>query len=197
MKPIAPLFILLLCACSSVQKRSSGSFSQGIRALHDSKLIKARENLESLSVKDEKFLMSLTELQKINYREGKWDKFFGQSFYYRNSILKTPSPRRFSQRLIVLEVLALARHCRFKEAAQVARWGVALGNSLGKRPVADLQRSIELFAFNSSIPDRNKKKPILSKGGFHQDLAWSLSAKQMASLTNPKELRVKVKSHCL
>ena len=193
---------LLFCmffigACSSAKQHRPGSFVKGLKAFHQANHVEARRQFEGLRIDHNLFVLGLTENQKLNYQEGRWDQFFGQSFYYRNVTLKKARLKDFNQRLLVLEVLALARHCRFKEAAQVARWGVTLGNRLQNRPVNELEKSIELFAFNSSISERNTKKPIPKKGHFYQDLAWSMSPKQLASLSNPRDLRVKVRSHCL
>gem|GEM_PF-2320089 len=61
----------------------------------------------------------------------------------------------------------------------------------------ELRKSIELFSFNESVPEKNKEIPIKNRGKFDRDLSWKLSKKQLLSLSHPRSLRVKVKSQCL
>jgi len=95
-----------------------------------------------------------------------------------------------------LEILALARHCRFGEAQKIALQGVAEAKRFSKN-YNELRKSIELFSFNESVPEKNKEIPIKNRGKFDRDLSWKLSKKQLLSLSHPRSLRVKVKSQCL
>ena len=52
------------------------SFNPGLGFIKKGKLSEARNQLEKLSYGEEGFLLALLEIQKINYIEQDWDRFF-------------------------------------------------------------------------------------------------------------------------
>lgn len=63
------------------------------------------------------FPLALLELQKIRYQKREWQQFFGGALYYRHRI----HPEVQMPEMILLESLALLRHCQFDAAERLIR----------------------------------------------------------------------------
>lgn len=173
------------------------SFSQALDLIADDKPLQAREVLKAFNVKHVHFLDALTEIQKINYKDKEWERFFGRALFYRYLLIRDKGGVAFHQRPIVLEILALSKHCRFKAAAQIAHWGREYAKKNNPdQPIDEIEKSIELFAFNDLISEINKDKGSKKTKILMREM-WAVNNKQMKLLTNPRNLRVKVESRCI
>ena len=81
------------------------------------------------------FLPAIIEIQKINYIEQDWTRFFGLASYYKKKFLvsREMSIKYFRQEILALEILALVRHCRLPEALQTMKWSLELAKKIKKR----------------------------------------------------------------
>ena len=162
----------------------------------------AISELEKVEPDDPTFLNALMELQKLHYRRQEWAKFFGYAVYYRTYFLNTPPgpQKNFRARLFSLEVLALAKHCLWNEAQDLAHSAIALAKTAEPPEAEDteieeiptylqlLQTFPELITAtaNPDLPD-----PVFRLGSY-----WPLSQKMFPQIRNPKVLRLTVQSKC-
>ena len=137
---------------------------------------------------------ALVELQKINYKENQWDRFFGLALYYRNLVLSSSKERgkNFRQNPLVLEILALIRHCRFKESQKIKDWSLKLAQSLNTDS-SYIKKTAPFFKLKKLVGDQK----IGPQNSLDEQIhSWPLKKHQLKWVDNPKNLRVKVKSQC-
>lgn len=156
-------------------------------------LSEAREWLEKLNYEEEGFLFALLEIQKINYIEKDWDRFFGLASYYRKKLLYSPemATKNFKQEMLTLEILALIRHCRYPEASQVIEWSLALAENI-KKSSSKIKKTIYFLKLKTQTGDEKVKRTDWEK----QINLWPVDPKNINRLDNPKYLRMKVDSKC-
>lgn len=111
------LLSILLCGISSpkavAEETSREDMTQAISKLQKKELEKAYETLDTVPQDSLSFRIAFLEMQKVHYRQQSWDKFFGYATYYRKKLLGT----FFQPELLVLEALALVKHCQFEVAS--------------------------------------------------------------------------------
>ena len=119
---------------------------------------------EKLSYGEEGFLLALVEIQKINYIQEDWNRFFGLASYYRKKLLSSQEKAilNFQQNLLALEALALIRHCRFSSARQVIEWSLALAKNI-KKPALKIQKTAHFLKLQTKVGDKEKPKNKLGK----------------------------------
>lgn len=165
----------------------------GVQLFHEGSLQPARACFERLSYGSEGFGQALLEIQKINYTEKDWSRFFALAVYYRNKLL--PSKRglaeHFQQEMLALEVLALLRHCRFPEALQIMEWSLKAAEEAGKDS-SKIQKAANFLKLKERVGDRPGKWMDWGKRVY----LWPVSAGGAISLDNPKRLRARVRSQC-
>lgn len=116
-RTFAPLLLALAAALPA-----QASFTRGLEHLHSGKpgaipaaIDEAQTELMDVAASAPEFPLALLELQKIRYQKRDWQTFFGGATYYRYRIHpETPLPE-----MILLESLALMRHCQFDAAERL------------------------------------------------------------------------------
>lgn len=184
MKPFRILFLILLVS-SSVW----ASFTEGVHLFQSGKLGLAKKNLDQVDVSSRNWVVAAEELQKIHYQTQNWSTFFGYAIFYRNSLTDDKRTVRFSQRLLTLEVLALARHCHFETAQEIADWAIAEGQRI-KSPTNEIEKAYLLLGF------KPKTSAETNLGDQNNKINRRVFNRQVPLLTHPLNLRVKVRNHC-
>ena len=171
-------------------------YEEGLKSFRRGKLKLARVNFESINRGEADFVPALIELQKINYKENKWDRFFGLALYYRNLLLSAPAVAKshFRQTPLSLEILALIRHCRFKESQQIKKWSLKMAQSINTDS-SQLKKTADFFKLKNLVGDRKQRKSVKSLVKESINL-WPLEKQELNRVDNPKNLRVRVKSQC-
>ena len=169
------------------------SLSKGLNLYKEKKWKESRDWLEKLNYGEESFASAVLEIQKINYIEQDWDRFFALAFYYKQQFLNSPetSARHFKQEMLALEILALIRHCRFPEALQTKVWSLKLAKHINKDS-SKIQKTKPFFNLKSKVGDVKEEKINWEK----QINLWPITLEEMNNLNNPKNLRKQVRSRC-
>ena len=175
---------------------SVSAFAKGQVLFHAGKTAPARARFEQLNYGDNHFIPALLEIQKINYINQDWDRFFGLAVYYR-TVLLSAYPRvvkNFHQDLLTMEILALLRHCRFEDSRKIINWSLRLARDIQKDS-SRIKEAVRFFNLKTLVGDRTADKKD-SSGWKNQLYFWPLSHSQLFMLDNPKNLKVRVKSQC-
>ena len=167
----------------------------GWRFFQKKNLIAARACFENINYGDSRFVPALLEIQKINYIEADWSRFFGLTFYYRKKLLATKrmTADNFRQKMPALEILALLRHCRFEEAFHIMEWSLKTAQRAGK-DASQIQKAADFFKLKEKVGD-SKSKAVWMDWQNRVHL-WPVNFNQLKGLDNPKRLRAQVKSKC-
>ena len=178
---------------SQIGRKSSDFLLIGWNLFKRGKFNEARNWFEKLNYKDEGFISAILEIQKINYIQKDWNRFFGLAVYYRKKLLSSHemSMKNFHQKMLALEILALLRHCHFNEALEIIEWSLELAERL-KKDSSKIQKTIYFFKLKKRIGEVKTQKTDWKK----QIRLWPLDSGHIKWLSNPKHLRVKVKSRC-
>jgi hypothetical protein len=176
-------------------------YQQALLELDQAKIDSAYAHLEQLTASDAEFVDALVEEQKIHYLRGEWQKFFGYARFYRENLLfknSVPVAPAFRARLFSLEILALAKHCRWKEALAVGELGQAIAQSIGLPPSAELGRALTFLHLDTQYPNALEGKEQGRSPWYVRDgkIYWPLQANQLQYVTHPRAVRVVVQSRC-
>ncbi len=176
-----------------VRKKPSDFLIMGWNFFKQKKLNEARIWLEKLNYGDEGFISSILEIQKINYIQKDWTRFFGLAVYYRKKLLSSDetSIKNFRQEMLALEILALIRHCRFPEALKIIEWSLGLAEKI-KKDSSKISKTVYFFKLKKQVDGIKTKKTDWGK----QIHLWPVNSDRIKWLSNPKNLRMKVKSQC-
>ncbi len=198
-----PVLCLLSCTHARNQKDlstvsvppHSSVYIQGLYLFHKGDLDFAVSRFKKLNRGERDFVFGLLEIQKINYSQSRWDHFFGLAGYYRNVLLSSDERalKNFREEFLALEILALARHCRFPSAARIIQWSLQLAKRV-KKPAEKIKKTISFFNLKQLIGDI--KNNTGKKNEKEDTYLWPLRFKQLEKVDNPKHLRMKVKSQC-
>ena len=131
------------------------------------------------------------EIQKILYKKGKWDLFFGGNLY-RSIKLKGLSPEILNH-LQMLEAMALSRHCLNQQALEILS-GINSGNNL--EDAKSLRDYISLNADLSFIEENTDDTLRIKKSAISKKSFWTMNSKRIMRLKSQKGLRVNLKSRC-
>ncbi len=131
------------------------------------------------------------EIQKILYKRGQWDLFFGGNLY-RSINLKNLKPEMLNH-LQMLEAMALSRHCLNNQALEILssiKNGKNIEDSKTLKNYIALNADLTFISKNTDDTLKIKRKAI-SKKTF-----WSLNQARILKLRSQKNLRVNLKSRC-
>ncbi len=146
--------------------------------------------LQSIHKDSPNFVWSVQEIAKSFYKLERWSEFFGVAYFSRKAL---PVSRE-TEKIRLLEILALLRHCQPEQAKEV----------FTLRPYSqdqDLKKHFEVIGELLQIPasmslnirpeDQTKK----GKGAFPAANLWPVSQIPLQKL-EPYKLRRKVKALC-
>jgi hypothetical protein len=204
---LALTWILSVTLCTNARTATVNSplteMREGLSSIHAGKLADGYTALSTIPVSSREYRYAFLEMQKLHYRNGDWDRFFGFATFYRKQLATT----QFEPETIYLEVLALTKHCQF-EAAQrlIASLKADVQTKLtGADARVHLERidAIEdLLFLQTRIPGNIQtsavNRPVKA---FSSTLQWNISEQSKAQVAttiikNPRALRVYVKNVC-
>lgn len=207
------LLCVVVMMCSSVLQTHAAASAAAISAPHDlfeSALVQLESNeidsayslLQNLPESDPHFALALTELQKIHFKRAEWSKFFAYAQYYRKKTLPLTrsSGSRIQVRMLTLEALALAKHCRWDEATALLEQSKSISarvpGSLTPADLAELDHALVNLKLMQGFPEgqRTRSKSDVSPVLFTGVQYWRTQAS--TSLPHPRYLRADVKSRC-
>ena len=177
--PLIPVFLFFFFSCTHFEsfkpsedsvkiqsknqddKQSFNSLVLGWDLFKKGELNEARSQLEKLNYGGESFLPAILEIQKINYIEKDWDRFFGLASYYRKKLLYSTeiSVQNFRQEMLALEILALVRHCRLSEALRIIEWSLWLAGEINKDS-SKIQKTVHFLKLKTKIGDKRVQKTM-------------------------------------
>lgn len=144
----AALFIMIpadLCAHPSIDEYLSADSSHDVDA--------ARKILRTLPQPSTYFPWALAENARLTYRDGEWASFFGVTLYARRFF-----PRAIeTEKVRLLEVLALMRHCQWDEAKKVARESLSIQHTVWDAAVGFLAHGLSVA---SKLPADDRIKAV-------------------------------------
>jgi hypothetical protein len=148
-------------------------------------------SLENTSRSSSRFSENMHLLQKELYKSKDWNYFFAISEYLSVHGINV-NVKSYEQR-VALEMLALSKHCRFKDALNLAQQikvsDMALPIIDEAISVIELQKAYELKKNKGS---EFTKTPLIVDSKSY----WSIKDKQLLKLGHPKKIRKVVKSLC-
>lgn len=177
----------------------------GLKAIEENHLELALQNLDAINVNAPEYVQAFGEIQKIQYRNNQWEKFFGYASFYRAKLMQ----ENLDPQLNVLEALALIRHCQFEPAHNVIEQTKALiannkklNDEAKVRAAADIQAAESILELQQNLAARvTSDEARKSIKAFSLESAWKVkeSTKQdmvKSAINNPRALRVYVKNRC-
>ncbi len=205
--PVTLIFLFIFPSCSHFEpieysphsvkavseKRSKKLLITGLNLFRERQYSKARDSLEKINYGEKGFLFAVLEIQKINYIEEDWERFFGLAAYYRKKLLSSLklAKKHFHQEMLALEILALVRHCRLPEALQIIDWSLVLAKNIQKDSTK-IYNTAHFFKLQSQIGEKKLQKIEWEK----QIDLWPIEFEYINKLENPKNIRMKVSSQC-
>ena len=170
-------------------------FAKGLSLFRKGQLSPARVLFEKFYMGDKHFLPALMEIQKINYIAGRWDQFFGLALYYRQILLSSPeqAKKHFRQNVLALEILALIRHCRFRESQKIRDLSLMLARKINQDS-SKIKKTAYFFNLKKLVSDQKPDRS--TKNWTEQMYLWPMARPEIKWVKNPKNLRVRVKSFC-
>ncbi len=202
-KAVLLVFCLFFFSCTHVNKSvdvtsikgAQARFSKGVGLFQKGQLTSARNQLETLNYGDAYFVSGLLEIQKINYINNDWDRFFGLAVYYRNVLLSDDkrSSYHFRQEFLTLEALALLRHCRFQDSKKVMNFSLTLAKRI-KKDSSKIKKVNYFLSLDKLLGIQNQDKNVNWQDQIYY--WWPLDVSYLKQIDNPKNLRVKVNSQC-
>lgn len=115
---------------------------------------------------------AILEAAKIQYRRSRWSEFFGLATYSR---VVFPTSQATS-RLVVLEAMALLRHCQFDRArALMTRKAPAETSSEWKRARRLVEDWLELTR-DARVEEKTEDKTTRPKPVFDSTVLWPVGA---------------------
>lgn len=189
---------LILFALGAGFAEGAGSrFEEALALLDRAATREAYSMLESVAPEDADFADALVELQKLHYRRQDWGKFFAYAQFYRVKLVSgTRLPVR--ARMISLEAMALAKHCRWATAESVLNWGLAQKDRMSREEHGELVAAREYMRLHNQFPKAAlaNEDQVKLPGAFSTEQAWKLEGKQLLAIAHPRSLSVKLKSEC-
>jgi hypothetical protein len=197
---IAAVPYLATAADSSASHRQ---LTEALGLLEQNKVTEAYSALEKIPMSAQEYPLAFAEMQKIHYRTSAWDKFFGFARFYRTQL----SRDFFDPDLLLLEALALTKHCQFAPAQSVLKiardWTTK--RMTGAQAEMALQRvsaAEDLFLLQAKLKGNvNTEAKKSSLHAFSTTKLWRIPPREAgavvhSAIKNPEMLRVYVRNSC-
>lgn len=160
--------------------------------------VSASYQTDSMNIDNETFLSTLIKENKDLYKNKNWDKFFGNSLFYRAHFLDSKNKQKkfFNKNIIGLELLAYAKHCQWQQVdylTQTLKQNAS--NDLIEQIEALSQRVKLLKEMPQSNPKSNTAK--LMKKDSEKYRLWKLNIEKIREVKHPKYIRLKVENKCV
>jgi hypothetical protein len=193
--------IACLLTCASLPAHAGDvPFVRALHELESGHIEEAKSDLVQIGLSDPTYLDALTELQKIRFKQGDWQAFFGGAFYYRKKFLSAEAGlhSNFRSRILSLEALALAEHCRWEQARTLAQASLDMARALKNSGEAELKDTLDYVELSHAFPKAlaSRSEPGTPSVLFSSTLFWKIQNQSIASIRHPEILRVKVDNQC-
>lgn len=150
------------------------------------------EALDAISPSSPYFPWALFERAQVLYRDEQWDEFFGTIFYAEAAQPKS----RFTEKIVLLETLALVRHCQIERARSQLLAAIEKGMPVSPNGLTMAKLlSIGPDLIQSSIAKGRQSRPTSGPGFSEKRHYWPVHASAVAAL-NSSKLRRHVESLC-
>lgn len=192
------LLILALFCCGFEARAEVRPFQAALIAIDSGDRHGAYKLLENIPSSDPDFASAVGEIQKLHYRHQDWRKFFAYAQFYRLKYLSEEA-RPVSGRLIALEAMALAKHCRWSNADGILAWAQSQRRRMTQDDWSEVEAAGHFVDLQRKVPGaataahEDQKKVAAA---FTREQAWKIEAKALAAIGHPKVLSVNVKSEC-
>lgn len=143
------------------------------------------EYFENSATPQDRQIDALEELQKLYYSEGKWERFFALSVFYRAKNYP------FRETMIAREVLALAKHCRWRDALDI----LSHQENHPSQILDQIARHLVLQEKFANELKTKESKPN-STFVFEKNPQWKIQTARLSQIQSPKLLRMAVESRC-
>lgn len=197
--PLLVLFFSAFTARADLER----VYVEALIKLHRGKVSSAYDEFETVSRKNDDFLLSLVELQKLHYKQQEWSKFFAYSVFYRKVYLNDSAQWKdnFKARVFTLEALALGKHCLWDQAYFILSQGIEIAKQLNSPDLEELEHaliffpSLKSYTHPSLKAQENKHIPTAF---FRDTNYWPIDFKNnlLNQIPHPRVLRLKVESRC-
>ncbi len=148
----------------------------------------ALTELQTLGKGDEQFSWGLQEIARVYYKENRWQEFFGLAYYSRKAL---PPGSLEAERIRLMEVLALLRHCQNAQAKEVMMLRPYPQDKALKKHFLVLAELLQIPATLQGPTDKSKK----GKGVFSNANLWPVADLSLEKV-GPYRLRRTVEPKC-
>lgn len=188
------LFLSTVCVAEDLD------FERALVFLQQGKSQEANVILENIPQSHPKFLSALLELQKLNYKNEDWNRFFAYAVFYRQNYINHPvvSQDQFKVRLLSLEALALGKYCLWKEADAVIYKGLEIAKKSSRSDIQELENTKMLLNALRVYPGAQKsaRNAEIPSSIFQEIHYWPISHKRAMNVAHPKYMRLQLESRC-
>ena len=133
------------------------------------------------------------------YRLSRWNQFFGNAQFYRYKRLNSESKfkEHFSDTIIALEILALAKHCQWKAAVDLGKSSLQASSRLDLKNQR-IQTALQYIYLHRAFPKEiiPKSDHQTPRSFFASTTLWKLKKRQLDNIDHPRKIRVLVQNHC-
>ena len=192
---------------------NSAKLNPFMRALSEQNFEMATHLLEDMPTQTSAFRGAYTELEKALYRSKSWDRFFSFASFYRNNMAVVG----WEPKLLVMEALALTKHCQVSAADQVTTLSLELVSTMklnpgfATRPLAeradfeqfkeDILQVRRLLALQQKLPPIKTTETKTRVSLFNPNILWQISENAAPPVLQklvkrPSEFRVYVRDIC-
>lgn len=174
----------------------AAQLTQGLRLAHAKRFDDAYTAFDSIAPETAAYPAAFAELQKIHYRRGEWSKFFGFAAFYRRRLIESYR----NPDLLLLESLALTKHCHFDTAAKILDLARGMATNADSR--ARVEATAALLFLQSKLPGNVATEAVRKKPqAFASVNQWKVSGVRKqdtldSAVRNPRALRVYVANAC-
>lgn len=144
--------------------------------------------IQTLGKKDEQFSWGLQEIARVYYKENRWQEFFGIAYYSRKAL---PAASLEGERIRLMEVLALLRHCQNDQATEVMKLRPYSQDPALRKHFLVLAELLQIPATVKGPSDGSKKM----KGLFPNANLWPVADLSLEKI-GPYRLRRTVEPKC-
>lgn len=138
------------------------------------------------------FLSALVKDQKALYKSQNWDRFFGNSLFYRHNFLKSNNStnQNFIETIVALELIALGKHCQWEKVKQISNDISSKANKKTKRAILKILKKVKLL---KTIPQESKNLDEIS---VKEKTLWKLNDEAINKIKHPKSIIYRVENKC-
>lgn len=179
---------LILLGLTNVGQATSLPAKETLEKLNQGDTKTALSEIQTLGKGDGQFSWGLQEMARVYYKENRWQEFFGLAYYSRKAL---PPASLEAERIRLMEVLALLRHCQNEQAIEVMKLRSYPEDKALKKHFLVIAELLQIPAMAKGPNDASKK----SKGVFSNANLWPVADLSLEKI-GPYRLRRTVEPKC-